>query len=90
MTDQLSTLLKRVYFDPSDAGGYGGAQRLYQREREFNNDNQLTTSRNSVKSFLEGVQAYTLHKPIRRAFERNHTYVSGIDKQWQAEVADVQ
>ena len=35
-------------------------------------------------------QAYTLHKPARRRFTRNHIYVAGIDAQWQADLADMQ
>ena len=33
---------------------------------------------------------YTLHKPARRRFTKNHTYVAGIDAQWQANLADMQ
>ena len=35
-------------------------------------------------------QAYTLHRPARRHFVRNHTYVAGIDVQWQADLSDMQ
>ena len=35
-------------------------------------------------------QAYRLHKLARRRFIRNHTYVAGIDAQWQADLADMQ
>ena len=31
-----------------------------------------------------------LHKTARRRFTRNHTYVAGIDAQWQADLADMQ
>ena len=34
--------------------------------------------------------SYTLHKPARRNFVRNKTRVSGIDVQWQADLADMQ
>ena len=34
--------------------------------------------------------AYTIHKPIRRKFERNRVLVSGIDDQWQLDLADLQ
>lgn len=46
MTDQLTALLNRIYFDPSNAGGYVGAERL--RARKLNNYNQLIISTNSV------------------------------------------
>ena len=31
-----------------------------------------------------------MHRPARRQFTRNHTYVAGIDGQWQADLADMQ
>ena len=43
-----------------------------------------------VEEYMRSEQAYTLHKPARRRFIRNHTYVEGIDAQWQADLADMQ
>ena len=34
--------------------------------------------------------AYTLHKPVRQNFKRNHVLVGGIDEQWQMDLADMQ
>lgn len=90
MKINLSTLLKQIYFDPTDPGADGGVERLYKRALELRRDKGLVVTRNLVRNFLDGVQAYTLHGPIRHAFARNHTYVSGIDKQWQADLADMQ
>jgi len=83
MTDSDS-ILKSVYYSAEDSGSYGGAERLYQRVRERG------ISREQVRQFLSKQQAYTLHKPARRHFKRNKTYVSGIDKQWQVDLADMQ
>ena len=44
----------------------------------------------SVQEYLQSEQAYKLHKPARRRFTRNYTYVAGIDVQWQADLADMQ
>ena len=43
-----------------------------------------------MTEYLRGQQAYTLHKPARRHYKRNTTYVAGIDAQWQADLADMQ
>ena len=43
-----------------------------------------------MADYLRGEQAYTLHKPARRHYKRNSIYVSGIDAQWQADLADMQ
>jgi hypothetical protein len=42
-----------------------------------------------IKKQLEGVEAYTLHKPVRRNFERRRVMVNGIDEQWSADLADM-
>ena len=43
-----------------------------------------------VEQFFKGEQAYALHKPAKRRYVRNPTYVAGIDAQWQADLADMQ
>ena len=42
-----------------------------------------------VQRCLQEQVTYTLHKPIRRKFSRNHTRVKAIDHQCQADLADV-
>ena len=65
----------------------GGVDRLLRRAKELNVPN---ITRQAVVEFLKGEQAYTLHKPARRRYGRNRTYVAGIDAQWQADLADMQ
>eukprot|EP00732_Lithocolla_globosa_P000347 Lithocolla_globosa_v1_NODE_99_length_6376_cov_39.997943.p1 type:complete len:333 gc:universal NODE_99_length_6376_cov_39.997943:3284-2286(-) len=42
-----------------------------------------------IKKSLEAVDAYTLHKPVRRNIERRRVIVNGIDEQWAADLADL-
>ena len=79
--------LKEIYYDPQDPGSYGGVEKLYRSGKKAN---VKGLTRNKVKQFLRDQQAYSLHKPARRNFERNPTYVKGIDAQWQADLADMQ
>lgn len=79
--------LKRIYHDPSDPGSLGGVDRLLRRAKQLNVPG---VDRQVVQEFLRGQQAYTLHRPARRRYKRNHTYVAGIDAQWQADLADMQ
>ena len=78
--------LNKIYYDPHSAGAYGGVARLLTEARR----QRLNVTREEVEQFLSDQHTYSLHKPIRRVFETNHTYVSGIDKQWQADLADMQ
>ena len=43
-----------------------------------------------LKNFLKRKQAYTLHRPAKRRYFWNRTYVAGIDVQCQADFADMQ
>ena len=78
--------LKELYYSADDTGSYGGVERLYWRAVK---DQVPHITRNAVREFLSRQRAYTLHKPARRHFPRNRIYVGNIDKQWQADLADM-
>ena len=42
-----------------------------------------------VKEFLDTVDTYTLHKPIRKKFQTRRVYVKGIDDQFQADLVEM-
>lgn len=78
--------LNNLYYAAGDPGSYGGAERLFKRAQELG----IPVTRETVNNYLKDQLAYSLHKPARRKFVRNHTYVANIDQQWQADLADMQ
>ena len=72
--------LARVYYDPSNPAGFGGAQKLAKA---------TGVSLKKVKVWLAGQRTYTLHKPLKKKFKRSPTLVAGIDHQWQADLSDL-
>ena len=68
--------LSKIYHNPKDPGTLVGVERLLKRARQLNVPG---VKRKTVQEYLKSEQAYTLHKPARRRFTRNHTYVAGID-----------
>ena len=78
--------LEEIYYNPKDPGSNGGVERLYRRAAS----DKVPVSREAIKQFLSQQRAYSLHKSVRKHFVRNKTFVSGIDKQWQADLADMQ
>ena len=82
----MNERLKELYYSGEDTGSYGGVERLYRRAVE---DVGRHITRNAVCNFLLQQRPYTLHKPARRHFVRNRIYVGKIDKQWQADLADM-
>ena len=87
-SNSISTeVLGRINHDPKDPGSLGGVERLLRHARQLH---VAGVTQKSVEEYLRSEQDYTLHKPTRRRFTRNHTYVAGIDAQWQADLADMQ
>ena len=84
---ELENELRRIYRDPEDPGSLGRIDRLLRRSQELNLPG---VTRRAVENFLKSEQAYTLHRPARRRYVRNRTYVAGVDAQWQADLADMQ
>lgn len=78
--------LKEIYYNETKEGSYGGIENLLRGAQKYGLQG---VSRAAVRDFLEKQDAYTLHKPIRRKFRRAKTIVGGIDKQWQADLADL-
>lgn len=74
--------MEESYQDPSRIASFGGVDALHRVVRG-------KVSKKKIQSWLQGVDAYTLHKPIRRKFQTNRVLVSTIDQQWQADLVDV-
>lgn len=72
--------LARHYYDPENPGSFGGVEKLRRVTKH---------SKTFVKKFLEGEDAYTLHKDIRRKFNRRKVIVGGINQQFQIDLLDV-
>ena len=81
MTEKI---LSSLYFDASSPCSYGGASALYQEAKKFG------VKISEVEKFLEKQDTYTLHKQTRRRFPRNRVFTTGIDSDWQADLADMQ
>jgi hypothetical protein len=74
--------MKEKYQDPSHPGSFGGVDALFRASRG-------KISRKVIQSWLKGVDAYTLHKPVSRNFPTNRVIVHAIDQQWQADLVDL-
>ncbi|KAK3933024.1 Putative uncharacterized transposon-derived protein [Frankliniella fusca] len=60
---------------------YGTAWKLW---------NATGVSKEKAHRYLQGEDAFTLHKPARRRFPRNVTYADNIDESWQTDLTDFQ
>ncbi|KAK3907323.1 Putative uncharacterized transposon-derived protein [Frankliniella fusca] len=77
----MSGNLGDVYHEPADPASYGTAWKLWDATGE---------KKEKITEYLQGEDAYTLHKPARRHFPRNVTYADNIDESWQTDLSDFQ
>lgn len=71
--------LGEIYHDPGHPAGYSTPWKLWHAAGGDKKDAQ---------TYLEGEDAYTLHRQARRRFPRNVTYADNIDESWQADLTD--
>jgi hypothetical protein len=79
---EVDKLLSRIYFDPAHPGGFGGRERLYREALAL----EAKVKRPDIKRFLTAVDAYTIHRDLKRKFPRQATIAPEIDYQWQADL----
>ena len=85
--DERDKQLDEIYYNAQDPGSYGGVSRLLKRAQEKGIEG---INRKHIEEYLRDQQAYSVHKPARKHFTRNKTITGEIDKQWQADLADMQ
>lgn len=81
----VNRILRKAYYELKNPGALGGVERLYKSVRRTNSK----IKRKEVQKWLEGEEAYTLHKPVKRKFVRNKVYVSFINEQFEADLVDM-
>ena len=59
--DSIDRQLAKIYYTASDPASYSSVERLYLRARELGIGGEGLT-RERVQTFLQGEQAYTLHR----------------------------
>ena len=70
-----------IFYNPASAGGFSGVS-ILAREAGVTHKRAL--------EWLRYRDAYTLHKPQRKRFQRRRFIVAGIDSQWQIDLVDLQ
>ncbi|GFY66003.1 uncharacterized transposon-derived protein F54H12.3 [Trichonephila inaurata madagascariensis] len=75
--------LAAFYENPEVPNSFGGVEALHRSLKG-------KYSKKDVKHWLSQKDAYTLHKPVRHKFQNNRVFVSDIDRQFQADLVDMQ
>ena len=86
----VDEVLQQTYFDPKQAGSFGGVETLTRTvHKRLGGVQSLKNIRKRAQDWLKTQDTYTLHKPLRKRFPRNRTVVYGIDDQWQADLVEM-
>ena len=82
----VEAIINDVYTNPDSVACFSGINQVYKEARKKNKKICMK----DVENYLAKQDAYTLHRPVRRKFKRNVTKTTGIDVDWQADLADMQ
>ncbi|CAC5359492.1 unnamed protein product [Mytilus coruscus] len=76
-----------LWKNPAHAAAFAGPDKVYD---VIKNEGKYKIGRGQVKKILRGIEAYSVQKPARRNFKRNRVIVSGIDEQFDGDLASME
>src|SRR6266487_4508438 len=81
----IDRVLRDIYYNAANAGSFGGQQALLREAQK-----QLPNIKpNQVGDWLAGQLVYTLHKPLRKRFQRNKIIASKPLENFQIDLVDM-
>lgn len=80
---KINAELSPVYYSIKNPASYSHANALKYEVKKKN----ITTK--AIGKWLSDQETHSMHRPVRRNFQRRKVVVSGIDDQWQADLADL-
>ena len=81
----MNDLLSSIYYNTKNSASFSSVKNLFEEAKKKNNSITLK----EVKDWLSKQITYTLHKPIKKKFQRNKIIVARIDEQWEADLVDM-
>ena len=79
--------LNSIYFDPAHPSSFGGIDKIY---RTIKDEGRFRITYRQLKKWLRGQETYTLHRTARRHYPTRSIIVSGLGKQADADLMDMQ
>jgi hypothetical protein len=72
--------MEQAYYELVRPDSFGGVRALSRNANK---------GLDETREWLRGQETYTLHKPVRRKFQRRKTFTVGIDHLWQIDLVDL-
>lgn len=79
-------LIEETYYDLSKSGAYLGSDKLY---RVLKSKGISNIGKHTIRKWLHNQDDYSLRKEVRHSFRKARVIVSGIDDQFDMDLADV-
>ena len=76
--------LRKIYYDPSHPASFEGKKNLYQIVKQ---ENKYKLTHQQIQKWLRSQSVYTVNRNVKRNFQRGRVIVSGIDDQWDIDLA---
>ena len=86
MNTDKKTLIEKIYYGLSKSGAYVGPDKLY---RVLKSKGISNIGKHTVRKWLHNQDDYSLRKEVRHSFRKARVVVSGIDDQFDMDLADV-
>ena len=83
--ERSTEVLKNIYYNESHPASFGGMGKLFRAARK----KIPNLKRSTVKDWLRGQDAYTLHRETAQKFNRRRTVVGAPGQQLQADLMDI-
>src|SRR6266567_2052005 len=78
--------IRRAYFDFKSPAAYSNIKNVHTEAKKEN----ASVKPVDVQKYLQSEPTYTLHKTARHVFKRLKTIPTGLNTDWQCDLADVQ
>ena len=78
--------LSSIYYDPKNAGAYGGVEKLYRAVRK---DGKFVLGRSKIRNWLLKQEDYAVHRETRSKFKRRRGVAPFVDYQWDVDTANM-
>lgn len=87
LTPEEELYLELLYFNPKNPGSYQSPQRL---KAQVDKEGKHSITLEQIVAYLQDQESYSVNRKVFRNFQRSRVLVTGIDDQWEADLADVQ
>jgi hypothetical protein len=85
----LSYDVKEVVRRPCRTVSSSTLKKLYEAGKQASSNKKKEKSRGDIQAWLETLDSYTLHRPVRKRFPRNPYTVTNIGEVWEADIMDL-